>query len=384
MELRNYRIVLGLLVVFTVFIVEKASAQKNVAAGGLVNIVNNLGHFLDKMAVNGIDTNYISVPKDPWQVMVKTNLNQVDLKMNARWEYEDEGYGKELMNITPRFKDDVESSIGVWAGYRGYGLGYSFVLGESKSHNLALGATGGSYGLNLRYHRFTTDETEVRIWGDYSSGEHIDETQKGELPSPATVRSLVVDGHYFFNGKRFSYAAAYDQSAIQKRSAGSFCVGLMWMQACIDYRSRENSLFVALMNGIGRLKMKQGSLGAGYAYNWVPCSGWLVSAMVMPMVTCYQRVKAYRYNLIFTGDPNVPDEDLDLDDPENFDMEFASYDNYRGKLSLEYDARLSLLYSWGRCFVNVFGQFNNYRYRIDDSNGHLNDWYVNASFGVRF
>ena len=48
-----------------------------------------------------------------------------------------------------------------------------------------------------------------------------------------------------------------------------------------------------------------------------------------------------------------------------------------------FDARLSLTYNIGQYFVNVYGQFNNMRYRHDSSHGHLNDWFVNASFGVR-
>ena len=36
-----------------------------------------------------------------------------------------------------------------------------------------------------------------------------------------------------------------------------------------------------------------------------------------------------------------------------------------------------------RYFLNACGQFYNFQYNSDDSRGYLNDWYINASIGVR-
>ena len=36
-----------------------------------------------------------------------------------------------------------------------------------------------------------------------------------------------------------------------------------------------------------------------------------------------------------------------------------------------------------RYFLNVFGQFNNNRYRHNGSKGYLNDWFVNTAIGIR-
>lgn len=49
------------------------------------------------------------------------------------------------------------------------------------------------------------------------------------------------------------------------------------------------------MHGLGRVKLWQGSVGAGYAYNWVPVRGLLVNVMAMPMLTFVNKLKAYGY-----------------------------------------------------------------------------------------
>ena len=56
---------------------------------------------------------------------------------------------------------------------------------------------------------------------------------------------------------------------------------------------------------------------------------------------------------------------------------------FNSGMTVNFDARLSLTYNFGRYFVNAYGQFNNMRYRHDSSHGHLNDWFVNASIGLR-
>lgn len=55
------------------------------------------------------------------------------------------------------------------------------------------------------------------------------------------------------------------------------------------------------MKGIGRVKLWQGSVGVGYAYNWVPARGLLVNVLGMPMLTFVNKLKAYGY------ETNIPE-----------------------------------------------------------------------------
>lgn len=195
-----------------------------------------------------------------------------------------------------------------------------------------------------------------------------------------------------FNGKRFSYAAAYDQSSIQLRSAGSFMLGLMWFQTSIDYARPLNALLIQILDGVGRIKLHEGSIGLGYAYNWVPMKNLLINITAMPMLVVYNRTKAYLYESNYdiflgegevspTGKKYVPDDDSWQDD---ITLEETSSITKYGKLSLNIDARASITYNFDRFFLNVYGQVNHWNNKIDNNRIKLTDWYVNASLGFRF
>lgn len=56
---------------------------------------------------------------------------------------------------------------------------------------------------------------------------------------------------------------------------------------------------------------------------------------------------------------------------------------FNSGLSVGFDARVSVSYNLGRCFFSAYGQFNNIRYHHDNTNGYLNDWFINTSVGIR-
>ena len=362
---------------------------------GVVGLVRKLGALIDTMATRGIDRNYIEVPKRPWQVIVKGNVNQTVLNLKSQID------GSAMFaNVVgdlvwePNIKTSPSTYAGVWAGYRGYGIGYSWNVGGDNGSILTLGATGGSYGINLRIHNFQNSEPEVCYTGmftpdDDPSGEpeYISDKSKFQLLKPIKTHLVLFDAYYMFNGKHFSYAAAYDQSVVQKRSAGSLMAGVMFYYSHINYGQDENADFILLMDDIGRIKQWQCGLGAGYAYNLVPCKGLLISAMAMPIVTVYNRHKTWRFDSNYRDmaiDTAVHDDDeLKPSEWRLKDEPLSVSDNY-SYFTLNVDARLSVTYLWDRFFVNAFGQYSRFRYRDGAVKGSLSDWYVNASLGVRF
>ena len=366
-----------------------ASEGDSKPLSAITSFVRHVGTFIDSMAVKGVDRNYIDAPKEPWQVILRGNVNQTDLKMKSTFNgamfYGVEGD----VNWESRIKTIPSAYAGLWAGYRGYGIGYSWNVGGDKGTILTFGATGGSYGVNLRIHHFENDNPEVHYAGrflDEETGTYQNEahTEDGVLWNPVRTRTLILDGYYLFNGKRFSYAAAYDQSVIQKRSAGSLMAGAMYYHGHTRYDTKEDADFILLMNDIGRIKQWQVSVGVGYAYNWVPVKGLLVSAMAMPMLTFYNHLKVWRYG------SNYRDMALVNEWHEDDELPFTEYEiwpigetSQNSHMTLNFDARLSLTYQWSRFFVNAYGQFNNFRYGHDNNSGRLNDWFINAAIGVR-
>ena len=167
--------------------------------------------------------------------------------------------------------------------------------------------------------------------------------------------------------------------------------GAMYFYGHIDYSTRVNGDLIYMMHGLGRVKMWQGSVGAGYAYNWVPARGLLVSAMAMPMLTFVNKLKGYGYTTNvdeLMGDPRFLDEDISNEEWDewfysNLTVTPMGDKTFNSGMTVNFDARLSLTYNFGQYFINAYGQFNNNRYRHGDSRGHMNDWFVNTSIGIR-
>ena len=356
------------------------------AQGGLTTFVKKVGTMIDSMSVRGLDRNYIDAPEKPWQIIAKGNVNQTSVSMNADGNILGVDY-----SARPYLKTQPSQYVGFWAGYRGYGIGYTVNVGGDKGSNLVFGATGGAYGINVRIHSFDNSNPSINLNSELLSEEEQETWDDVQLIDPIHVRTVIADGYYMFNGKKFSYAAAYDQSVIQKRSAGSLMAGLMYNYTHIDYATDLNGDLVYLMHGLGKVKLWQGSAGVGYAYNWVPARGLLVNVMLMPMVTFVNKLKVFAYAT------NVPelmtDERFWGDDISNEEWDEWFYSNVHitpmgdktinSGISLGFDTRMSVTYNFGRYFISAYGQFNNIRYRHQSTHGYLNDWFINTAIGIR-
>ena len=195
-----------------------ASAQE-----GLPGLLKKIGTKLDSMSVKGVDRRYIDAPERPWQIIVRGNMNQSILSMNTRGSIEGFDY-----SAKPYLKTEPSRYVGLWAGYRGYGLGYTVNVGGDRGAYLTFGATGGAYGINVRIHSFENSSPNFGLNSDVVPEEYKEYWGEVHLTDPIKVRTVIADGYYLFNGKRFSYAAAYDQSVLQKRPAGSLMAGAMY------------------------------------------------------------------------------------------------------------------------------------------------------------
>ena len=331
--------------IYKLFIAVLLTQSITANAGSPVKTLKKVGALLDTLSVKGVDRNYIDAPKEPWQIIVKGNINQSDLKM--------------------------------------------INTGGDKGSYFTVGATGGSYGVNVRVHSFENNRPSFSFSTDFDDliNEDIDlEEEDVELEDPIRVHTVIADAYYLFNGKRFSYAAAYDQSVIQKKSAGSIMAGAMFYYGKIDYATKNNAELIYLMRGLGKVKLWQGSVGAGYAYNWVPVKGLLVNAMAMPMLTLVNRIKVYAFKTNVEDVMNQYEDDEYPSDEEllaQYEITPLARKSYNSGIAVNFDARISVTYNFGRYFVNAYGQFNNFRYTHEDNRGRLNDWFVNAAFGVR-
>ena len=343
--------------------------------------------LIDSSAVSSIDRNWIEQPKQQLALEARTTFNQSRLKMESFWE-------EDNFTMVSKSNNGFSTSAGLWLGYRGYGLGFSKELGKTTGSTFSFGAMGGRFGLNLRISSYKSDMPDIYMNGEQVTGRNISDDR---LEDPINVRNFFLDGYYMLNGKHFSYSAAYDNSLIQRRSAGSVVIGGMYFHSRVDYSADSNWLLTALMKDVGMVKFTQGSIGMGYAYNWVPARGLLVNAMAMPMFTFYNRTTKYLYDFAMI-DPNgkIIDEEYlaGLDEGEYYDILFdpktkISAINEReektgNKPKFNFDMRLCVTYNWDRWYVRAYGHFNLFRYGSDLVSGRMTDWTAYAALGFRF
>ena len=112
-----------------------------------------------------------------------------------------------------------KTTISIAGTYRGLSASYS--INPAK-----LAGFYEDYELNINYYasRFCIDASYQRsssLSGNMTLGENSFRMESGE----ADMKVFNITGYYVFNHRRYSVSAAYNQSYIQRRSAGSWLAG---------------------------------------------------------------------------------------------------------------------------------------------------------------
>lgn len=179
--------------------------------------LNIVQQFLDTKARAKVDPNYIEVHKKPWRVVLRYKETVFDVDYSNSVGDPQAGNG---IDWNMCFEPPMSPSLGVWAGYRGTGISVAKSLGKKKGTSLSFSTTGAKYGANLRLRSFDVTEGTFTSTG-YDNGKEMHLNGDARLIEPVNITSLYLNGYYVFNGRCYSQAAAYNQSVIQRRSAGS-------------------------------------------------------------------------------------------------------------------------------------------------------------------
>ena len=223
-----------------------------------------------------VDTAYIQRPTTKWTVTARMNVS------GARMEAIGIDNGQ-------HFKSEMEanrkSTISVGASYLGFTLSAALnpakLMGKYRDYELNFNSYGRRFGFDVIYqdaHNFTG-------WHDHEGMERI------MLPDGMLkVKTLNLNAFSIFNSRRFSYPAAFSQSYIQRRSAGSFLLAASGMaqRASLDWDQEM------------QLKIVNVGFGAGYGYNYVPNKGWLLHISALPTFIVYSNT-----SMTF-GDNRIP------------------------------------------------------------------------------
>lgn len=230
----------------------------------------------EKYRKGDIDTAYIMRPSTKWTVKARFNLSGTTI--------ESEGIDNG-QHFKSEMTADYKSTLSMGISYLGISLNTALnpakLLGKYNDYELNINSYGNRFGWDFIFqnaHNFTG-------WHDHEGMERI------ELPADMlSVKTLNLNAYYAFNGRRFSYPAAFSQSYIQRRSAGSFLLAAsgMGQQAKLDWNQKME------------LKMTNIGMGAGYGYNYVPAQGWLLHISGLPTFIVYSKT-----SMTF-GDNRVP------------------------------------------------------------------------------
>ena len=205
-----------------------------------------------------IDTNYISRPMTKWTLKARYNLS------GAKIEVEGVENGRHFRS---ELTADNKSTLSVAVSYLGFSVSAALnpakLMGKYNDYELNINSYGNRFGWDFIYQ----DARNFTGWHDHEGVGRI------ELPADMlSVKTLNLNAYYAFNGRRFSYPAAFSQSYIQRRSAGSLLLAASGMaqHATLDWLLKTE------------LKMTNIGIGAGYGYNYVPARGWLLHLSALP------------------------------------------------------------------------------------------------------
>ena len=188
------------------------------------------------------------------------------------------------------FAPEATVRIGPYFGWRWIFLGYTLDIklldfwnkNNNPRQEYDLSLYSSMLGLDI-YYRKTGNDYKIRqlYLGKDINTDAIRGTDFGGLTS--TIKGFNI--YYIFNHRRFSYPAAFSQSTIQRRSAGSPLLGIGYTQHSLDVNWGE--LNKVISNHLGsqvpsnpidstlmfsEVKYTDISISGGYAYNWVFCS----------------------------------------------------------------------------------------------------------------
>ena len=218
------------------------------------------------------DKNYVIRP--PQRITLKATYTASGTSISS------DGYQADGTKSKTWLNSDYRSTVSMSATYRGITLGLSLSPSQLFRHNsdYELGITnyGNRFGGDLIYNRVKSLKGHADL-----------DDVRYNIPSGHVKQDMVTGNlYYVFNYRKFSYAAAFSQSFIQRRTAGSFLLGMSLLH-------RETSGNVDIDDNSSHISIHTSSIGvgAGYGFNWVPHRRWLIHLSSIPTFMLYNKNK---------------------------------------------------------------------------------------------
>ena len=216
------------------------------------------------------DTNYVVRPEGRLTLKLRVNQSGDDFHVKG---------DKNGVSSKADLSTNVKTTLSLGASYRGLSASLSInpakMKGSYNDYEFNLAYYSSCLSLDASYHRSTT------LAGDTERGNATGHLAEGDV----NMKMVNLAGFYIFNHRRFSYPAAFSQSYIQRRSAGSWLAGISYQGGRIettDEFKEKASYAPDLYIHLGLL-----GIGGGYGYNWVLGKRWLLHFSMLPTYVIY-------------------------------------------------------------------------------------------------
>ena len=264
-------------------IVSADSLQVTKKKKGFFRRVGNVfGRFFREF--NTMDTLYIEPQHYNYTVMLQNTNTYEEYTVSS----------KDGRSIT--FAPDVTYRLGPYIGWSWIFLGYTVDLKHinfssdhtnKKEFNLSLYTS--LFGIDLFWRQTGNDYHVQRMnLGDGIDTSPMKKADFGGFSSSIKGFNL----YYIFNHRKFSYRAAYSQSTVQRKSAGSMLLGIGYTQhtlsidwddfsSLVKQRLGNTSQLESLIDDklkFSEVKYTDVAVSVGYSYNWVFAKNWLFNA----------------------------------------------------------------------------------------------------------
>ena len=239
------------------------------------------------------DTNYVARPEG--KLTLKVRLNQTGNDFHARGTVNGI-YSKADLSTSHK------TTFSIAGIYRGIGVGMAINpykwSGVYKDYEFNLNYYSNRLSLDFSYQRSES------LAGDIIGDRGDQRLESGDV----TMKVLTLAGYYTFNHRQFSFPAAFTQSYIQRRSAGSWLAGISYQGGSIK---TTNDLMARNPNAPDtRIYVGHLGIGGGYGYNLVLGKKWLFHLSMLPTFVVYNRnnmtvngerkkAQRMRFNMIF-------------------------------------------------------------------------------------
>ena len=284
---------------------QAAKAEKKPSKGLL--FFYRTGRWIDNYLTRGIDTSYIALPEHSWRLAYTNAMVGVHSTMSSSFNVIIPGSsGPEEMSFSLLNRTTPSVDLGFYAGYRGFGFGYSWDALNAYAQRLSFSFGSKFIGIDFSIQTSTNITTRIILDNQYN-------WDQGKTNIVITNASLNI--WYALNAAHYSHQAAVKQSYIQKKTAGSLLVHLAYQSSQVDLQDTvkipdgERPLIPSIMSNVTAVRTRQIAIGIGYGINYTPNKGKVVlhaSAAAMLVTYSVNLISYYFPDTIASELPSNP------------------------------------------------------------------------------